>query len=151
MPRGVILCLLCHMVKLLMHSTMLHICKITYVAQLGINGHNCKIWSFSMIMLLHIRRFVSGIATTLEVGSTGASTILAGPFALWLWFNPQFESSVAWAQISYIRWHYHCSSTLDYDKLQLWWSQWYFADFHIVAQLTVLGITLKACKMLMCL
>ena len=38
--QGVILCLLCHMVKLLMHSTMLHICKITYVAQLGVNGHN---------------------------------------------------------------------------------------------------------------
>ena len=37
--QGVILC---HMVKLLMHSTMLHICKITYVTQLGINGHNCK-------------------------------------------------------------------------------------------------------------
>ena len=37
--QGVILC---HMVKLLMHSTMLHICKITYVAQLGVNGHNCK-------------------------------------------------------------------------------------------------------------
>ena len=42
--QGVILCLLCHMVKLLIHSrpTMLHICKITYVAQLGVNGHNCK-------------------------------------------------------------------------------------------------------------
>ena len=34
--QGVILC---HMVKLLMHST---ICKITYVALLGVNGHNCK-------------------------------------------------------------------------------------------------------------
>ena len=38
--QGVIMC---HMVKLLMHSNMLHICKITYVAQLGVNGHNCKI------------------------------------------------------------------------------------------------------------
>ena len=48
--QGVILChFFCHMVKLLMHSTMLHICKITYVEQLG------------MKMLLHIRRFVSGI------------------------------------------------------------------------------------------
>ena len=36
--QGVILC---HMVKLLMHSTMLHICNITYVVQLGIND-NCK-------------------------------------------------------------------------------------------------------------
>ena len=35
--QGVILC---HMVKLLMHSTMLHISKITYVTQLGINSHN---------------------------------------------------------------------------------------------------------------
>ena len=34
--------ILCHIVKLLMHSTMLHICKITYVAQLDVNGHNCK-------------------------------------------------------------------------------------------------------------
>ena len=31
---------------------------------------------------IHIRRFVSGTATTLEVGSTGASTILTRPFAL---------------------------------------------------------------------
>ena len=30
------------MVKLLMHNTMLHIYKITYLAQLGVNGHNCK-------------------------------------------------------------------------------------------------------------
>ena len=37
--QGVILC---HMVKLLMHSTMLHICKMIYAAQLGVNGHNCK-------------------------------------------------------------------------------------------------------------
>ena len=37
--QGVILC---HMVKLLMHSTMLHICKITSAAQFRINGHNCK-------------------------------------------------------------------------------------------------------------
>ena len=34
--------ILCHMVKLLMHSTMLHIPKITYFAQLGVNDHNCK-------------------------------------------------------------------------------------------------------------
>ena len=40
--QGVICVMLCHMVKLLMHSTMLHICKITYVVQLGINSHNCK-------------------------------------------------------------------------------------------------------------
>ena len=40
--QGVILCLLCHMVKLSLHSTMLHISKITYLAQLGVNGHNCK-------------------------------------------------------------------------------------------------------------
>ena len=33
----------------------------TYVAQLGVNGHNCKMLSFCMIILLHIRRFVSGI------------------------------------------------------------------------------------------
>ena len=37
--QGVILC---HMVKLLMHSTMLHICKITFVAQLSVNCHNCE-------------------------------------------------------------------------------------------------------------
>ena len=37
--QGVILC---HMMKLLMHSTMLRICKITYIAQLGVNGPNCK-------------------------------------------------------------------------------------------------------------
>ena len=40
--QAVISCLLCHMVKLLIHSSMLHICEITYVAQLGVNGHNCK-------------------------------------------------------------------------------------------------------------
>ena len=59
--HGVICVMLCQKVKLLMHSTMLHICKITYVTQLSVNGHNCKMWSFCMIMLLHIRRFVSGI------------------------------------------------------------------------------------------
>ena len=75
--QGVILCLLCHMVKLLMHSTMLHICKITYVEQLGVNGHNCKMRSFCIIMLFHIRRFVSGIYYDAR-----ASTILTGPFAL---------------------------------------------------------------------
>ena len=53
--------ILCHMVNLLMYSTMLHICKITYVAQLGVNGHNFKMRPFCTIMLLHIRRFVSGI------------------------------------------------------------------------------------------
>ena len=39
--QGVILC---HFVPHgeTMHSTMLHICKITYVARIGINGHNCK-------------------------------------------------------------------------------------------------------------
>ena len=52
---------LCHMVKMLIHSTMLHICKITYIAHLGINGHNCKMWSFCMIILFRIRWFVSGI------------------------------------------------------------------------------------------
>ena len=108
-----------------MHSTMLHVLKITYVAQLGINGHNCKMWSFCMIMLPHIRRFVSGICYDAGGGSTGASTICTGPFALWLWFNPQVESSVAWAQISHTRWHCHGSSTLGCDKLEPWWSRWY--------------------------
>ena len=37
--QGMIFCLLGHMVKLLMHSTVLHIRKITYVAQLGVNSH----------------------------------------------------------------------------------------------------------------
>ena len=75
---------------------------------------------FFMITLLHVR--CQGSATTLEVGRTEASTILTRSFALWLWFNPQVESSIVWAEISYTRWHCHCSSTLDYDKLQPWWS-----------------------------
>ena len=65
--QGVILC---HMVKMLMHSTMLHICKIIYIVQLGTNGQNCK------------ANLCQGSATMLKVGSTGASTILTGPFAL---------------------------------------------------------------------
>ena len=42
MSRELFCVISCHMVKLLMHITKLHICKITFVAKLGINGHNCK-------------------------------------------------------------------------------------------------------------
>ena len=108
-----------------MHSTMLRICKITYVTQLGINGHNCKMWSFYVIMLLHIRRFVSGICYDAGGGKYWSIHHTHRIFCLWSWFNPQVESSVAWVQISYTRWHCHCSSTLDYDKYQPGWSRWY--------------------------
>ena len=74
-----------------MHSTMLHICKITYVEELG------------MIMLLHIRRFVSGICYDSGDGKYWSIHHTHRTFHLVIMIYPQVESSVAWAQISYKR------------------------------------------------
>ena len=145
--------ILCHMVKLLMHNTMLHLCKITYVSQLGVNGHNCKMWSFDNGNVLHIRGFVSRICYDARGGN------------YWSIHHTQAHPDLSPCDYDLIpklkvpllgrrfRTRDDCSSTLDLWQTSVMVNPMVFVYFHIVgrAQLTVLGITLKACKMLMCL